>query len=178
MITRKRMFNATGTVPFGIEGDNDFFLDVIMDGNDQSIVLQVARNVRGDNTKIRRYFNSVWQNWNSYITNSDLIANQYPATLLNGWTQPFGDNQLIIYKIGNLYMLSGIIRSPSIITEDTYSVANLNLPFNFTGQGCVNISVNGEYHLYLTSYNDNILHDQYHQVVPDIVYMIKGFFIH
>ena len=65
------MFNAIGSIPFGEQGDNDFFLDVIMDGYDQSIALQVARNVRGDSTKIRRYFNNMWQNWTSYITNSD-----------------------------------------------------------------------------------------------------------
>ena len=119
-----------------------------------------------------------WTQWNEYVVNSDLIAQQIPATLLNGWTAPHLDNQLITYKIGNLYLINGIIQSPSTITENTYNVANLNLPFNFSGQGCVNISLDGEKFLYLTSYNDGLLHDQYRHTIPDSVYMIKGFFIH
>ena len=127
---------------------------------------------------VSEYNTVAWSDWTEYVTNSDLIAQQIPATLLNGWTQPFVDNHLITYKIGNLYMLSGIIRSPSIITEDTYNVANLNLPFNFTGQGCVNSAVQSDSKLYLTSYNDGILHDQYRQTIPNTEYVIKGFFIH
>ena len=129
---------------------------------------------------IRKFdlYANTWTVWEKLLAERDLIAKQYPATLLNGWTQPFGDNHLITYKIGNLYMLSGIILSPSVITEDTYNVANLNLPFNFTGQGFVNMAVQTDNKLYLTSYNDGILHDQYRQVVANTEYMIKGFFIH
>lgn len=129
---------------------------------------------------IRKFdiYTKKWTVWEKLLTERDLIAKKYPATLLNGWNHPYGDNLLNTYKIGNLYMLSGVIRSPSVITEDTYNVANLNLPFNFTGQGCVNSSIQSDSTLYLTSYNDNILHDQFHQVTPNTEYMIKGFFIH
>ena len=61
--------------------------------------------------------------------------------------------------------------------KNNYNVANLNLPFSFTGQGSVNLSIDGKNTLYLTSYGE-ILHDQYRQVIPNTKYTIKGFFIY
>lgn len=154
--------------------NNDFYFDIykLQAGNLYWRI--IAHDVRSNKTFSICKLNGTIQEWTEYIQD----IKQYNATLLNGWTAPFSDNNLITYKIGNLYMLSGIIRSPSVITEDTYNVANLNLPFNFTGQGCVNMAVQTDDKLYLTSYNDGILHDQYRQTIPNTEYMIKGFFIH
>ena len=65
---RCRVFNATENYPFGISGDNDFILisHWYADGSGDSIVCQIAYNVRADQISFRRFLYS-WQNWASIL---------------------------------------------------------------------------------------------------------------
>lgn len=60
-----RMFNATGDVPFGESGNNDFILVsywYVNQAGTESFVAQTAYNIRADEIKHRR-FNNGYKEW-------------------------------------------------------------------------------------------------------------------
>lgn len=69
------MFDATGSIPFGSQGDNDFFLDVASSNSDEDLVWQIARNIRTNEAKFRRRIGAEWTDWDKYVTNSDFEKN-------------------------------------------------------------------------------------------------------
>lgn len=64
------MNRASGNVPFGTSGDNDFLLDVF-GTSDTNLGYQIAMDLQSNSMKFRRKV-FVWDKWEKLLTNSDI----------------------------------------------------------------------------------------------------------
>lgn len=95
--------------------------------------------------------------------------------MANGWASPYSDNILKLHKIGNMYVIKGIVKAPSEITEATKIIATFS-DIGASGQSTCALPVyNTNKPMYINLFSTS-LQDQYLQAVPNADYTVQYIF--